>query len=92
MSWQGAASRLSTEHTGCNWLLELACASIYVIPRRSILDAILVTVYLGAAVATHLRVSGNYIPPIVFGILILIRLLLRAPRLRGLLPLRQPMV
>src|SRR5258708_11042144 len=39
-------------------LLELVCVVLYVIPRTSILGAILLTGYLGGAVATNLRV-GN---------------------------------
>jgi DoxX-like family len=37
-------------------IIELACVVVYVIPRTSILGAILLTGYLGGAVATHLRV------------------------------------
>src|SRR5262245_13547501 len=38
-------------------ILELACTVIYVIPRTSVLGAILLTGYLGGAVATHVRVG-----------------------------------
>ena len=37
-------------------LVELACTAIYVIPRTSVLGAILLTGYLGGATATHVRV------------------------------------
>lgn len=37
-------------------LTELACAILYAVPRTSILGAVLVTGYLGGAVATHVRV------------------------------------
>src|SRR5687767_10553795 len=38
-------------------LLELGCVLVYLIPRTAILGAILVTGYLGGAVATHVRVG-----------------------------------
>ncbi|MGH9753711.1 MAG: DoxX family protein, partial [Blastocatellia bacterium] len=40
-------------------ILELACTVIYVIPRTSVLGAILLTGYLGGAVATHVRISDS---------------------------------
>lgn len=39
-------------------LLQLACLALYVVPRTSVLGAVLLTAYLGGAVATHVRV-GN---------------------------------
>src|SRR5262249_13238732 len=39
-------------------LLEIGCLVVYVIPRTSLLGAILWTGYLGGAIATHVRV-GN---------------------------------
>lgn len=55
-------------------LLELVCVVLYVIPRTSILGAILLTGYLGGAVATNLRVGNplfTYIlAPVYFGMLI----------------------
>ena len=38
-------------------ILELACTFVYVIPRTSMLGAILLTGYLGGATATHVRVG-----------------------------------
>ncbi len=69
---------------------ELACAVLYVIPRTSVLGAILVTGYLGGATASHVRISEvAFIAPVVLGILAWGGLFLRDPRLRALLPLRQ---
>jgi hypothetical protein len=70
-------------------ITELTCAILYAIPQTSVLGAILCTGYLGGAVATHVRIGDNFIPPIVFGVLIWLGLYLRDPRLRALLPLRQ---
>jgi DoxX-like family len=72
-------------------ILELACTIVYIIPRVSVLGAILLTGYLGGAVATHVRVGDplfNVITPAVLGVLIWGGLYLRDERLRALLPLR----
>jgi hypothetical protein len=75
-------------------VLELLCTALYVVPRTSILGAIMLTGYLGGAVATHLRV-GDPLPshvlfPVYLGVLIWAGLYLRDPRLPALIPLRQP--
>lgn len=69
-------------------ILESACALIYLFPRTAMLGAILLTAYLGGAVATHVRVSDAFISPIVGGVLVWLGLWLREPRLRALTPLR----
>ena len=69
-------------------VVELACAAVYAIPQTAVLGAILVTGYLGGAVATHVRVNDVFIPPLVLGVLAWVGLYLREPRLRRLLPLR----
>ena len=38
-------------------VVELGCTAIYVFPRTAVLGAILLTAYLGGAVATHVRVG-----------------------------------
>ena len=65
---------------------------LYLIPRTAILGAILLTGYLGGAVATHVRVNAllfNIIFPVFFGALLWGGLWLRDQRLRELLPLRE---
>jgi hypothetical protein len=70
-------------------ILELACTLIYVIPRTSVLGAILVTAYLGGATAARVRIGDPaFVFPVVFGVLICLGLFLRDERLRALLPLR----
>ncbi len=69
-------------------IVELACAVVYVIPRTSVLGAILMTGYLGGATATHLRIGEPFFTPIVLGLLVWGGLYLRDDRLRALLPLR----
>ena len=71
-------------------LLELACTIVYVIPRTAVLGAILLTGYLGGAIATHVRIGEPFLPVIFMGVLIWGGLFLRDPRLRALMPLRRP--
>src|SRR5437660_211441 len=71
----------------------LACTILYVIPPTSVLGAILLTGYLGGAVATHVRVGDPLFThtffPVYLGILIWGGLYLRDVRLRALIPLRK---
>jgi hypothetical protein len=63
---------------------------LYMIPRTSILGAVLVTGYLGGAVATQVRVGADLFSltfPVIFGALVWLGLWLRDERLRNLLPL-----
>jgi len=69
----------------------LACTALYLIPPTSVLGAILLTGYLGGAVATHVRIGEGLFPvlfPVIVGILIWGGLWLRDERLRALIPLR----
>ena len=71
-------------------LLELSCAVLYAIPQTAVLGAILMTGYLGGAVATHVRVSEiAWVFAAVLGALAWLGLYLRDPRLGELLPLRR---
>lgn len=69
-------------------VLELGCTVIYLIPRTSVLGAILLTGYMGGAIATHLRIGEPVYLHIVFGVFIWGGLYLRDPRLRALIPWR----
>jgi hypothetical protein len=69
----------------------LTCTILYLIPRTSVLGAILLTGYLGGAVATHVRAGEGLFPvlfPVIIGVLIWGGLYLRDQRLRSLIPLR----
>lgn len=70
-------------------ILELTCTIVYVIPRTSVLGAILLTGYLGGAILTHLRVGEAVFAQVIFGVFIWGGLFLREPRLRELIPLRR---
>jgi hypothetical protein len=66
----------------------LLCTLFYVIPRTSILGAILLTGYLGGAVASNVRAAApifNAAFPILFGVLVWAGLVLRNKRLELLL-------
>jgi hypothetical protein len=70
----------------------LICVILYAIPRTAVLGAVLLTGYLGGAVATQLRVGNplfsHILFPIYVALLIWGGLLLREERLRSLFPLR----
>ena len=68
------------------------CTVLYAIPRTSILGAILLTGYLGGAVASNVRMGnplfGYVLFPVYVGVLLWGGLFLRDARLRALIPLR----
>jgi len=70
-------------------ILLLLCTLLYAIPRTSILGAILLTGYLGGAVATHVRVGnpllGYVLLPVYIGVLAWSSLFLRDSRIRTFL-------
>jgi hypothetical protein len=74
-------------------IILLLCVIAYAIPRTSVLGAILLTGYLGGAVATQLRVGNPLLThtlfPVYVGVLVWGGLLLREDRLRALVPLRR---
>jgi hypothetical protein len=80
-------------------IVEIASVVLFLIPHTSMIGAILLTAYLGGAVATHVQgplpqpgaapTGEPYWFPILFGVVIWIALLLREPRLRTLLPIRR---
>jgi hypothetical protein len=67
----------------------LVCTALYVFPRTSVLGAILLTAYLGGAVATHVRLSSPLFTHVLFGVYVGVLmwggLVLRQPALRKLL-------
>ena len=72
----------------CLGILEISCTVVYLIPRTSVLGAILLTGYLGGATATHVRIGEPFYTPVILGALVWGGLYLRDARLRALLPLR----
>jgi len=70
-------------------IVEISCVILYAIPQTSVLGAVLLTGYLGGAVATHVRVNDNFAGPAIGGVLVWLGLFLRDPRIRALLPIRR---
>jgi hypothetical protein len=74
-------------------VLQLLLLVIYLIPRTSVLGAILWTGYLGGAIATHVRVGSPLFTHVLFPIYVALLLWgglgLRDDRLRVLLPIRR---
>ena len=70
----------------------LICTVLYAVPRTAVLGAILLTGYLGGAVATHVRVESPLFTHTLFGVYLGVMLwgglYLRDIRLRALFPLR----
>jgi hypothetical protein len=73
--------------------IELACLTLYLVPRTAVLGAVVFTGYLGGAVATHLRIGNPLLShtlfPVYVAALLWGGLYLRDPRLRALMPLRR---
>lgn len=73
-------------------ILQLICLVLYAIPATSVLGAIVITGFLGGAIATHLRVAGTLtsemIVCLILGGLAWGGLWFRDPRVRALIPRR----
>ena len=71
-------------------IAECVLVVLYLIPQTSVLAAILLTGYLGGAVASHLRIAdtARAAIPVVVGMLAWGGLYLRDSRVRQLIPLR----
>ena len=76
--------------TGLAWL-QLSCLALYLIPRTSILGAILLTGYLGGAIATYVRIGEPYpvLVPLSTSVIAWLGIYLREERLRALVPVRR---
>ena len=81
--WPASAS-------GTIMALMLGSVTMYLIPPTAVLGAVLLTGYLGGAVATHLRIGEAPTAAVVVGVVVWLGLWLREPRLRALLPFRKP--
>ena len=73
-------------------IVELLCVALYAIPATSILGAILLTGYLGGAVAIQMTAGnpffGEVLFPVYVGVILWGGIYLRDERLRGLIPFR----
>jgi len=68
-------------------ILELVCVAAYLIPRTSVIGAILLTGFLGGAISTHVRVEDPLLThtffPVYVALLVWGGLLLRDGRVRA---------
>jgi hypothetical protein len=73
-------------------LVALVSTALYALPRTAVLGAILLTAYMGGAVASHLRVGNPLLTHMLFGVYLALLawggLYLRDARIRALLPFR----
>jgi len=73
-------------------VLLLVCTALYVLPRTAVLGAILLTGYLGGAVAIHVRAESPLFSHVLFGVYLGVALWaglwLRDARVRALIPFR----
>jgi uncharacterized membrane protein YphA (DoxX/SURF4 family) len=72
-------------------ITEIACVLIFLIPRTAPFGAILLTGYLGGAIATHVRVEESFITPAIIAVVAWIGLYLRMPKVRALVSILKPL-
>jgi DoxX-like family len=72
-------------------IVQLVCVALYLIPRTAVLGTVLLTGYLGGAIASYVRIGEPYpvLVPLTTCLLAWLGIYLREPRLRALLPLRR---
>lgn len=71
-------------------IIELVCLLFYIIPQTALLGAVLLTGYLGGAIATHVRNGSDtfsMVFPLIIGALVWGGLFLRDAKLRALFPI-----
>ena len=75
-------------------LLQLGCLLLYWIPPTAVLGAVLLTGYLGGAIATYTRIGEPYpvLVPLSTSVIAWAGIYLREERLRALLPIRRRVV
>jgi hypothetical protein len=77
------------EQTAALGILVIGCTALYVIPRTSIVGAILLTAFLGGATAAKVRIEeASALFSVAMGVLVWLGLFLRDERLRRLLHVR----
>ena len=74
-------------------IVELVCLVLYLVPQTSVIGAVLLTGYLGGAVASQVRAGNPMFTHMLFPVYVALMLwgglYLREPRLADLLPLRK---
>ncbi len=74
-------------------IIMMVCTVLYVVPQTAVLGAVLLTAYLGGAVATHVRIGSPLFSHVLFGVYIGVMmwggLWMRLPALRAMFPMRR---
>jgi hypothetical protein len=72
-------------------LVQIACVALYLIPRTAVLGTVLLTGYLGGAIASYVRMGEPrpVLVPLTTCLLAWLGIYLREERLRRLLPFRR---
>lgn len=70
-------------------ILELSCLILYLIPRTAVLGSILLTGYLGGAIAIHLRVNDPVAVQVVLAVMLWVGVALRDRRVWQVAPIRR---
>ncbi len=65
-------------------VIEITATILFLIPQTAFIGAILLTGYLGGAIATHVRIDDPFFFPIIIGILVWVALGLRDPKIFSL--------
>lgn len=68
-------------------IVEAVCTILYLVPRTAVLGAILLTGYMGGAIATHVRVNDAVVVQVLIGVVLWLALFLRDSRVRALAPI-----
>jgi hypothetical protein len=69
--------------------VEIGCTVVYLVPRTAVLGAILLTGYMGGAMATHVRIGESFIIQFLVGVVLWLGIFLRDARLWALIPVRR---
>jgi hypothetical protein len=71
--------------------LQLGAILLYLIPQTSVLGCVILTGYLGGAIASYVRIGAYYPPlvPLTTAMLAWLGIYLRDARIRALLPIRR---
>lgn len=71
-------------------IAEVTSLVLFLIPQTRVLGAVLLTGYLGGAVATHAHAGESVLIPVIFGVAVWLALFFRDPKIRALLPIAWP--
>lgn len=70
-------------------IVEACIVIIFLVPHTTVLGAVLITGYMGGAMATHVRIDEPWITQFLVGVIAWLSVFMRDPRVRELLPIRR---